>query len=95
VEDEPVRVNVPALILTGEFDPVTPLEFASSTAQYLEKAQSFVIPGHTHDVLSSSTCAREIMKQFLDAPEETPDIYCLDTLKLRFYYGVGQEPKQQ
>jgi pimeloyl-ACP methyl ester carboxylesterase len=85
VENEPVRVNVPTLILTGEFDPVTPQEFADSTAEYLEQAQSFVIPGHGHDVISSSTCAREIMKQFLDAPEETPDTSCLDESKLRFY----------
>jgi pimeloyl-ACP methyl ester carboxylesterase len=85
VEDEPVRVDVPALILTGEFDPVTPQDFAISTAEYLEKAQSFVIPGHAHDVVSSSACAREIMRQFLDAPAETPDTSCLDELKLRFY----------
>ncbi len=84
IEDEPVRVDVPTLILTGEFDPVTPPDLASSTAEYLPKAQSFIIPGHTHDVLSSSTCTRRIMKQFLDAPEETPDTRCLDELKMRF-----------
>jgi pimeloyl-ACP methyl ester carboxylesterase len=78
VEDEPVQVDVPALILTGEFDPFVPLDFANAAAEYLPKAQSFVIPGHTHDVLSSSTCAREIMKQFLDAPEEIPDTSCLE-----------------
>ena len=78
VEDEPVQVDVPALILTGEFDPFVPLDFANAAVEYLPKAQSFVIPGHTHDVLSSSTCAREIMKQFLDAPEETPDTSCLE-----------------
>jgi len=85
VEDEPVRVDVPTLILTGEFDPDTPLDFATSTAEYLPKAQSFLIPGHTHDVLSSSACAREIMKQFLDAPEQIPDTSCLDESKLTFY----------
>jgi pimeloyl-ACP methyl ester carboxylesterase len=78
VEDEPVQVDVPALILTGEFDPFVPLDFADATAEYLPKAQSFVIPGYTHDVVSSSTCAQEIMKQFLDAPEETPDTSCLE-----------------
>lgn len=41
------------------------LDFAGAAAEYLLKSQSFVIPGHTHDVLSSSTCAREIMKRFL------------------------------
>jgi pimeloyl-ACP methyl ester carboxylesterase len=84
VEDQAVQVDIPALILTGEFDPVTPQDFATSTAQYLEKAQSFVIPGYGHDVVGTSSCAREIMKQFLDAPEETPDTSCLETLKLRF-----------
>jgi pimeloyl-ACP methyl ester carboxylesterase len=84
VEDEPVRVDVPTLILTGEFDPVTPQEFASSTAENLAKAQAFMIPSQAHDVLSSSACARDIMKQFLDAPEEMPDTGCLDKLKPRF-----------
>jgi hypothetical protein len=92
VEGEPVWVDVPTLILTGEFDPVTPQDFASGTAGYLDKAQSFVIPGYTHDVVSSSTCALEIMKQFLDAPEKTPDTSCLDELKLRFNWGVVREP---
>jgi pimeloyl-ACP methyl ester carboxylesterase len=78
LEGEPVQVDVPALILTGEFDPVTPHDFASSTAEHLDNAQSFVFPGQTHDVLSSSTCARTIMRQFLDAPEETPDASCLE-----------------
>jgi pimeloyl-ACP methyl ester carboxylesterase len=84
IEDEPVRVDVPTLILTGEFDPVAPEDFAIATAEYLGKAQSFVIRAQTHDVLSSSTCAREIMKQFLDAPEAAPDSSCLDTLKPMF-----------
>jgi pimeloyl-ACP methyl ester carboxylesterase len=79
-----VQVDVPTLILTGELDPVTPQDWASATAEYLEKAQSFVIPGQTHDVLSCSTCARAIMKQFLDAPDDIPDSHCLDEAKLRF-----------
>ncbi len=78
IEAEPVRVDVPALILTGEFDPFVPLEFAQGAAEYLPRAQSFVIPGHGHDVVSSSLCARKIMKQFLDAPEQTPDTSCLE-----------------
>jgi pimeloyl-ACP methyl ester carboxylesterase len=44
----------------------------------LMQAESFVFPGYTHDVLSSSTCARQIMKQFLDAPQGTPDSSCLE-----------------
>jgi pimeloyl-ACP methyl ester carboxylesterase len=84
IEDEPIRVDVHTLILTGEFDPVAPEDFAIATAEYLGKGQSFVIPAQTHDVLSSSTCARQIMKQFLDAPEETPDSSCLDQLKPMF-----------
>jgi pimeloyl-ACP methyl ester carboxylesterase len=85
IENEPVTVDVPALILTGEFDPATPPFLAHSTAEHLRKAQSFVVPGYTHDVLGSSTCARRIMAQFLDSPEEIPDTSCLDKLHMTFY----------
>jgi pimeloyl-ACP methyl ester carboxylesterase len=84
IEDEPVVSDIPTLILSGDYDPGTPPDFGSAAAEYLENSQSYVVTGHGHEVLFSSICAVNIMEQFLEAPEETPDISCLDKLKPAF-----------
>ena len=45
---DPVTVDVPVLILTGEVDPSTPLRFARSLARDLPNALSIEVPNRSH-----------------------------------------------
>jgi hypothetical protein len=48
-EQQPVRSDIPVLIYSGEFDPVTPPYYADSVAKYLSNATTMIVPGRGHD----------------------------------------------
>ena len=72
VEAEPLRSSVPALLLSGDLDPVTPPEWAADSLQYLSRAYHVVWPGIAHGVLFANSCADEVARVFLDNPDQDP-----------------------
>lgn len=48
-EQQPIRTDIPMLLYSGEFDPVTPPYYADSVAKYLTNATTLVVPGRGHD----------------------------------------------
>jgi pimeloyl-ACP methyl ester carboxylesterase len=64
----PVRSDVPALLLAGTLDAVTPPSQADLAAQGLPNGRVVRIAGSGHDVISRSTCAQRILVDFLDDP---------------------------
>jgi len=91
LESEAVTSDIPTLILSGEFDPITPPDWARSTAETLSKYQLFVFPGFGHGVLGSGAdggaCALEIASRFLAYPTAPVDASCIDSLQLEFRTG--------
>jgi acyl-homoserine-lactone acylase len=82
---EPVVSATPALILTGEFDPVTHRAYGPHVAVGLDRAQLVEIPGGAHVEAIASPCATRIMLDFLNDPELPVDKACLATMPpLRF-----------
>lgn len=77
---EPVRADVPTLILAGIFDPVTPVEFARHVAGQLPNGHLFEFPANGHDA-SSNDCAAKLIAAFLEHPERRPANICTDWLK--------------
>ena len=74
---EPLVSDVPALVLTGEFDPVTPPEYGQLVASYLSDSTFFELPGIGHDILVASECARSIIGDFIADPTQAPDASCI------------------
>jgi pimeloyl-ACP methyl ester carboxylesterase len=77
---EPVSGDVPTLLLAGEFDPVTPPEWAELAAVTLENARVFVFPAIGHGVLDSHVCAAELVRAFLVSPQAPTPPDCLARL---------------
>jgi len=73
---EPVTSALPTLLLSGTFDPVTPIAQAKIAAAGLARATVVEVPGATHGTTEHSACAQEIMGSFLDAPGQA-DTSCL------------------
>lgn len=73
---EPVISGIPALILTGDMDPLTPTVWAERAAETLENGQLVSFRGMGHDIYSTSICAQAITANFLDAPYEKVDDTC-------------------
>jgi pimeloyl-ACP methyl ester carboxylesterase len=72
VENEPVVSDVPTLLLSGEFDPITPPSWASRAAGTLANAHGLVFPGG-HGVLTEFPCAGSVAMAFLDDPSRLVD----------------------
>ena len=77
---QPVRSDVPTLILAGEFDPVTPPEWADLAAAGLSRASTFIFPAVGHGVLDSHVCAAELVREFFAHPEAPKTPKCLARL---------------
>lgn len=82
-ENDPVISDIPSLIITGKYDPVTPPIYGQQIAEGLSNSYYFEFPnlGHTPTAADSSGCAMEIALEFLDNPTVEPDRSCMDELQ--------------
>lgn len=75
---QPFKSDVPALLLSGEFDPVTPPRYAELTARQFSRHQNLVVKGQGHSV-AFSQCTRDIVTDFINtAGFEDLDTSCLE-----------------
>lgn len=79
-EDEPVESDVPALLLTGEYDPTTPPSWAYTAAETLTTAWVVEFPAYGHSVASYGECPDQVIRSFLRDPFSQPDTSCVATL---------------
>ena len=76
----PLKTRVPALLLSGEFDPVTPSRYGDAVAKNLPNARHLVLRGQGHNVIGIG-CMPRLMAQFIDTAEAKPlDAACLAKL---------------
>ncbi len=78
-ENEPVTSDIPALLLAGQFDPVTPPSYAHLAAETLANSTVLEFTGSAHGVLDEG-CAMDTVAAFLDDPAGKPDTSCVDDL---------------
>jgi pimeloyl-ACP methyl ester carboxylesterase len=76
-EKETLVSNLPALILTGQYDPITPPPYNKQIADSLTNSFFYEIPGIGHGAMRGDECALEIALQFLDDPATEPNSSCL------------------
>ncbi len=72
-------IQTPALILAGEDDPITPVQWAARTAEetFAEgKSYLFRFAGIAHGVLDSKPCTQELFVRFVQKPNERPRADC-------------------
>ncbi|MFP4323491.1 MAG: alpha/beta fold hydrolase [Anaerolineales bacterium] len=72
-----VQSEVPVLMLSGAYDPITPEIFAQEVSQGLATHYAYTFADHGHSVFFGNRCAREIATDFLAAPDVEPDAACL------------------
>ena len=63
--NEPIVSDVPALLLSGSHDPVTPPRWAEMVAKHLTHSLQIVAPGGNHSV-SMEGCVPQIIAQFIE-----------------------------
>lgn len=80
VENMAVSSDIPALILTGQYDNVTPPEWSRLAAETLSNHYLYEFPGLSHGIMRSNACGLEIGLQFIDDPLAEPDSSCIDNM---------------
>lgn len=73
---EPVASDIPTLLLSGEYDPITPPELGERVAASLSRAHHVVFPTGAHGQAFGEACATGVIRRFLDRPDEVPDAAC-------------------
>jgi len=77
---KPLATDVPALLLSGELDPVTPPAYADQVVKSLPRGRALVLRGQGHNVIGVG-CMPKLYAQFLDtADAKALDAKCLDSL---------------
>jgi pimeloyl-ACP methyl ester carboxylesterase len=82
---QPVKSDIPTLLLSGQFDPVTPPQQADSVAAGLTHAFRFTFTSGTHGQAFAVPCANRIIAAFLDVPARAPDGTCAREAPPRFW----------
>ncbi|HZH43027.1 MAG TPA: alpha/beta hydrolase [Lysobacter sp.] len=77
----PLKSQAPALLLSGEFDPVTPPRYGEQVLKGLPNGRHLVLRGRGHGSFAVG-CVPKLLAQFLErADARALDAGCLDTLR--------------
>jgi len=78
--NRPLATPVPALLLSGEFDPVTPPRYGDEVAKSLPNGRHLVLRGQGHNVIGAG-CMPKLFTQFIEkADAKALDAECLEHL---------------
>jgi pimeloyl-ACP methyl ester carboxylesterase len=84
-ELEPVKSDIPTLILGGQFDPNAAEEDMERLAATLAKSYKYELPWMGHSV-SSNECANRMIRAFIEDPSKAPDSSCVDEWAAQFQF---------
>ena len=88
-ENAAVASDIPTLIVSGEYDPITPPVYGDLAATTLPNSVIVVIDGVSHDPLSTSgSCGFAIVADFLTDPTRAPESSCADDTPIEFFIGA-------
>jgi pimeloyl-ACP methyl ester carboxylesterase len=92
---EPVKGDMPVLILSGALDPVTPPRHGDQVAKWFSRAQHLIAPNQGH-IVSGFPCAPELLHKFVkSAGQEKLDGACLAKPPRPTFYQHVQQPVVQ
>jgi hypothetical protein len=80
-EYAPVKSDIPALIVAGDMDPITPPPLAKTVLPGFSKGTYVLFPYAGHGPSRSVKCAGDMLNKFFDAPRAKPDLSCVDQMK--------------
>ncbi len=80
--NQPAASEVPTLLLSGRYDPISPPKWADETAKYLRNSWHYIFPDGGHGQLfeADAACAQSIALAFLANPQRPPAAACIDAL---------------
>jgi pimeloyl-ACP methyl ester carboxylesterase len=83
--NEPVRSDIPTLILAGEYDAYTPPAWGRLAAQTLRHSYFYEVKGVGHGPGFNSGCALRVVADFFLHPTARPNQPCLTAPRQKFF----------
>jgi hypothetical protein len=88
-----VRSDVPALVLAGSYDPITPPAWSRMAAGWLSHSTYVELPGVGHGASRAGACPEGILSAFLEDPTAELDTSCVKAMpEPRFVTHVYAAP---
>jgi hypothetical protein len=81
IENEPIRSDIPTLVLAGQYDPITPPAWGLTVATALSDHYYFEFPGVGHGASVSGECPLSITLAFLNEPAQEPNAACIAAME--------------
>lgn len=82
--DEPVVSDIPTLVMSGQFDPITPPGWGELVGETLTNGYVYEFPGIGHGSLFGGLCPISMSVAFLSNPDRAPDSSCIDGMQIAF-----------
>lgn len=86
IENKPVVSDIPTLVLSGDYDPITPPSWGDAAAQYLSNSYHFVFRAMGHGTADLKPCTRQVTLAFLQNPTRKPDGACVAQMPAPDFY---------
>lgn len=83
----PVVSDIPTLVSSGAFDPITPPSYGTVVSDALTNARSVVFANSGHGALTDSECSQGLALAFLNDPQaavDSLDTACADEIEIQF-----------
>jgi len=93
-ENQPVASDIPALVLAGEYDPITPPAYDRLAAETLSPSYVFDLRAYAHNSLGAG-CPDDLRTAFLNAPTSRPEVSCVDLMPPVTFAGTEGSGAQQ
>src|SRR5262249_490429 len=94
IEKQPVTSDLPALVMEGTYDPITPPDFGKDTPKYLKNSFYTEYPGLGTGTSVGDNWPLSVALAFLDDPTKQPDTSCIGKMTGP-QWVVGQDNGQQ
>jgi len=79
--DQPVHSDIPTLVMSGEFDPITPPEWGQRAFATLERSFYYEYPGVGHGASLIEGCPQDMAIAFLKDPLQAPQDACIEAMQ--------------
>ena len=83
----PVETDLPALIIEGDMDPITPPPLAKAILPGFSNGTYVEFPYAGHGPSRSVECAGDMLNAFFDNPTADPDLSCVDEMEVPKIYA--------
>ncbi|WP_287296942.1 alpha/beta hydrolase [Mesorhizobium sp.] len=90
-QKHPRRLDIPTLLLSGEYDPATPTHWAYRAAKSLPFGQVVVLRGIGHDVIDSDPCGSEVVADFLANPRRKLKTACIGRMQAPQFTAAAED----